>query len=372
MEIRVTRGARGHRLDPGLRASASGGDAGALHLGPLGAADLEGDAGPLERSDAAGMEDLGPHRGELLGLIVVQMTQHAGRGDTARVGRVQAWHVGPDLDLLRLEAGTEVGRRGVRAASAQEHGFALDVGGDEPLGQVHRLGHGHPLLEGGVRGGGAGGGEVASLRGVARDLLGSQKLAGVPPARRQFQALEVGRSQAGGHDLAGGHHPSLQAWGGLAGEGEPRGQSLQGVEVLAQQALAVHLQVAGERQVALADLGQTLGVPALQGSLPQGFQAIGDAGEGRADDQRAEPFGQAFANLVGDGGPTGGGGDARPPELHDDPAHEASHSPGPPGILVLTPGGGFRRRRPGLRGQSLSPGAGRAPLPRRSAPPEIR
>src|SRR5689334_16761107 len=70
---------------------------------------------------------------DLLRFVVMQSADQARGRRGARIRAEHAGHVGPDLDLLRAQLGTEIRGRRVRTTTTQQAGVALAVAADESL-----------------------------------------------------------------------------------------------------------------------------------------------------------------------------------------------------------------------------------------------
>ena len=82
-------------------------DASALGFGMIGVVDRQGDPLHGHGLDAARMQDPGAQGGELLSLAIPEAAHEACGGKETGIGGEQARHVGPDLQLLRVQQGRE-------------------------------------------------------------------------------------------------------------------------------------------------------------------------------------------------------------------------------------------------------------------------
>jgi len=280
------------------------------------------------------MQHARPGSGHFLRLGVVQLAQQARGRNGARVGGEEARHVRPDLQPLRLELGREVGRRRVRAAPPDEYGLraafviagGVPVRRDEALREHRAVGFREAFLQSRI------GREVAVGREVARGLGpvrraggAAQRGARVEPARREDVLVEVGRADAGGHQLALRQRLRAEGRRRVACQREALREALERVEVrlprraLVRSAVVHHAQRLGEVSVLLAEGAQHgRGVVAGGGRLDQLLDAVGDAAERGAHQQRAPAVVEVFARHARDGLPALRRGDAGAAEFEDD------------------------------------------------------
>src|SRR5690606_34076894 len=97
----------------------------------------------LRELDGAQLHDLGARPGELHEFVVGDFLQLPGGGDDARVGGVDAVHIGEDLAEIRLEGGGEGdgGKVGPAAAEGGDlalGGLALEAGDDDDVAGVEQ------------------------------------------------------------------------------------------------------------------------------------------------------------------------------------------------------------------------------------------
>ena len=94
-------------------------------------------------------------------------------------------------------------------------------------------------------------------------------------------------SEPCGKDFAEGHHPRLQARPRLAEERRREGEARELLEVRPQDLLRGDPERLPQLEVARPDARERLLVTVLDRQGEQLFETVGNAGEGRADDQRA-------------------------------------------------------------------------------------
>ena len=236
------------------------------------------------------MEHLGAEVGELGGLREADLGHGPRAGDGARVHGEHAVHVGPDLDLLRVEQRAEERGGPVGAAAAEGGGDSL-LGGADEAGQ-----QGNPPL--------ADQGQDASAQaglGVGQSRLGAAE--GVV-RHQDLTRIDGLRGQAAGREGGGGDLEREALAHGRDGVERARRELLEEVDALVEDAQLGEdgLDVTAE-SVFLGAVGQeaadgfvvpspqlvhdrrALGIP-LQGEAGSSDQLVGDAPEGRHDDER--------------------------------------------------------------------------------------
>ncbi|MNV55687.1 hypothetical protein D3C71_1479290 [compost metagenome] len=145
------------------------------------------------------MQHLGTGGGDFLRFVIIQAGQQAGVRHVLGIGAEHARYIGPDLHAAGAEQRTEVRRRGIRTAAAEDGGATVGMTRDETLGDQQPSGlRAEALCPFGI------GTPLAvhrqALRPVALVRLRRQcvqPLARIHPAEIQAAGTQVGRAQAG-------------------------------------------------------------------------------------------------------------------------------------------------------------------------------
>ena len=260
-------------------------DAGARQFRALGIEDGHRHAGIAARLDRARVQHLGASRGDFLCFVVVQAGQQARVRHVLWIGAEHARHVGPDLHAAGAEQRTEVRRRGIRTAAAEDGGTAIGVAGNEALGDqqagrlraetLHPLRVGAPLAV-----------HRQALRPVALVRLRRhrvQPLAGIHPAHVQARGMQVGRTQRRGQQFALAQHVGLPVQR-AGGRTRVIQQALQRGQALGQH-LAPEAQLDQETLVALNQRRHA--IAAVRRTVGDRGQFVGDPGQRRDHHQHA-------------------------------------------------------------------------------------
>ncbi len=156
---------------------------------------------------------------------------------------------------------------------------------------------------------------------VARQQRGAR----VEPGGGDAAGVQIGRAETRREQLAEGHDPGLQRGAGVSQQRGAERQPRQLLEVRPQHVAGRQSQRPAQPQVPLADLVQCLLVASRHGEGEHLLQPVGDAGQGRADDERPPAFRQAAFHPPGDDGPALRRGNAGAAELEHHPAEVPVH-----------------------------------------------
>jgi hypothetical protein len=271
------------------------------------------------------MENLGAEVGELGCFGERQLRNQTRVGDDARIGGEHAVDIGPDLDLVDLEAGAENRCRVIRSAAPERRRHPRHGGADESADDRDLAG-GDPRADD-LPGPGAGGVHVGHRRGVL--AVGDQHLARIHPGARQLLLGERRRD-----DPAAGQLTHRQQLVGRARRDvavlRPRSRVRgQRVEIVGEAALQRFERLAADEarrdgDVTGAEIAQDfcrlVALP-LAGQPPGLDKAIGDLGHRRHDDDRrlvGGIRGELLADDVDDPVHRLRVGDRGAAEFHDD------------------------------------------------------
>ena len=215
-------------------------------------ADAHGDARLDQRNHRARVEHLGPEIGELDSLHVAELRHGVRVAHDARIGGHDAAHVGPDVDLGRVQGAREQGRRVVRAVAAQRGRAAVD-------GAAQEAGvDGQPVVPGPAQclELGAAGLEVDQR--LAEAVVGHRPLPRVHVHRRDVARRQQGRQDLGAGPLTKGQDQVHGLSRALFEERHAVQQLAQRLQRLADQVCAAWRVGGGQLRDPLGDLGRVL------------------------------------------------------------------------------------------------------------------